>query len=51
MKPVKILFLSANPTDYALLRTDDERRKIDVEIICSGRSESVKLVYEPAIRP
>jgi hypothetical protein len=50
MKPVKILFLAANPTDQAPLRTDDERRKIDVEIIKSGRSALVKLFYEPGIR-
>jgi hypothetical protein len=50
MKPVKILFLAANPTDQAPLRTDDERRKIDVEIIRSGRSSQVELLYESAIR-
>jgi hypothetical protein len=50
MRPVKILFLAANPTDQAPLRTDDERRRLDVEIITSGRSGLVKLAYEPGIR-
>ena len=51
MNLVKILFLSANPSDTARLKTDEERRKIEAEILKSPHRERLQLIYEPAVRP
>ena len=51
MNPVKILFLAANPSDTAQLKTDEERRRIEAEILKSPHRDRIQLVYEPAIQP
>src|SRR4051794_6044246 len=51
MSKVTILFLAANPSDEARLRTNGERRRIETEILKSPSRDAIHLVYEPAVQP
>ena len=51
MRSFKILFLAANPSDTTKLQTDEERRRVEAEILNSPNREAICLVYEPAVRP
>lgn len=51
MDRIRILFLAANPSDTAQLKTDEERRRIESEILKSPHRDRIQLVYEPAVQP
>jgi CHAT domain len=51
MRYFKILFLAADPRDTTKLQTDEERRRVEAEILKSLNRDAIRLIYEPAVRP
>ncbi len=51
MKPITILFLTANPSDTTRIRTNFERLEVQDEISKCRDREAIRLVYEPDVSP